>query len=271
MKRLIIRPGALGDFVVSIPALQCLQAGYLEIWTAGANVPLAARLASRARSITATGLDLLELGEANPRLLDTLRGFDSIVSWYGANRAEFRAAVAAFDLPFHFFPALPPEGCGSHAVDFYLAQVRSLVPCAGDGLPRIECAAKRGNFAVIHPFAGSKKKCWPLEHFRQVAATIQKHIPVKWCAGPEDNLPEAVRFDDLYDLSCWLGTARLYIGNDSGPTHLAAAVGTPVVALFGESDPAVWSPRGPHVRIAAAAAMHEISVHEVLRLIADML
>ena len=76
-------------------------------------------------------------------------------------------------------------------------------------------------------------------------------MPVHWCSGPEDPpLPEAVRFDNLYDLACWLARARLYVGNDSGITHLAAAVGTPVLALFGPSDPAVWAPRGPNVRVA---------------------
>jgi ADP-heptose:LPS heptosyltransferase len=42
----------------------------------------------------------------------------------------------------------------------------------------------------------------------------------------------------------------LYVGNDSGITHLAAAVGTPVLALFGPTDPKIWGPRGAHVRIA---------------------
>jgi ADP-heptose:LPS heptosyltransferase len=74
-------------------------------------------------------------------------------------------------------------------------------------------------------------------------------LPVHWCAGPEEELPGASRFDDLYDLACWLARARLYIGNDSGPTHIAAAVGTPVVALFGPTDPHLWAPRGPHVRV----------------------
>jgi ADP-heptose:LPS heptosyltransferase len=41
----------------------------------------------------------------------------------------------------------------------------------------------------------------------------------------------------------------MYIGNDSGITHLAAAVGTPVLALFGPTNPEVWAPRGPHVRV----------------------
>ena len=66
-------------------------------------------------------------------------------------------------------------------------------------------------------------------------------------AGPEEVLDDAVRFDDLYELACWLSTARVYIGNDSGITHLAAAVGVPVVAIFLTTDPAIWAPRGPRV------------------------
>ena len=80
-------------------------------------------------------------------------------------------------------------------------------------------------------------------------------MPVYWCAGAEDPpLPEAIRIDDLYELACWLARARLYVGNDSGITHLAAAVGTPVLALFGPSDPAVWAPRGANVRVARFSA-----------------
>jgi ADP-heptose:LPS heptosyltransferase len=58
-----------------------------------------------------------------------------------------------------------------------------------------------------------------------------------------------VHIDDLYELARWLAQARLFVGNDSGITHLAAAVGTPVLALFGPTDPAVWAPRGPHVQV----------------------
>ena len=75
-------------------------------------------------------------------------------------------------------------------------------------------------------------------------------MPVRWCAGPEDQpLQDAVQMDDLYDLACWLARARLSVGNDSGITHLAAAVGTPVLALFGPTDPEIWAPRGPNVRV----------------------
>ena len=59
----------------------------------------------------------------------------------------------------------------------------------------------------------------------------------------------AVRIDDLYELARWLAGASVYIGNDCGISHLAAAVGTPVVVLFGPTDPAVWAPRGPSVTV----------------------
>jgi ADP-heptose:LPS heptosyltransferase len=75
-------------------------------------------------------------------------------------------------------------------------------------------------------------------------------MPVRWCSGEEDPpLDGAVRIDDLYELACWLAGARLYIGNDSGITHLAAAAGAPALALFGPTDPAIWAPRGPNVRV----------------------
>ncbi len=87
---------------------------------------------------------------------------------------------------------------------------------------------------MIHPFSGSARKNWPLERFRELAARLA--MPVRWCAGPEEALNDAVRFENLYDLACWLSSARVYIGNDSGLTHLAAAVGVPVVAIFGPTD-----------------------------------
>ena len=251
MRRLVIRPGAIGDFIVSLPALECLKTDYLEVWTSAANAPLVC-FAERVCALSNTGLDLLGIEDAPAGLLDRLGRFDSIISWYGANRPEFRGLVAGLGLPFTFLTALPPDGAGVHATDFYLAQVRDLACCESDGAPRIRCEVKRGNYAVIHPFSGSLRKNWPLERFRALARQLERAMPVRWCAGREDPpLDEPVtRIDDLYELAQWLAGARLYIGNDSGITHLAAAVGTPVLALFGPTDPAVWAPRGAHVRVA---------------------
>jgi len=88
-------------------------------------------------------------------------------------------------------------------------------------------------------------------------------MPVRWSAGPEENLEGAVRIANLYELAGWLRSARVYIGNDSGITHLAAAAGAPVVAIFGPTDPAVWAPRGDRVQLVAGK-LDEISVGQVL-------
>ena len=83
-------------------------------------------------------------------------------------------------------------------------------------------------------------------------------MPVQWCAGPEEQLDGAVRFDDLYRLGCWISKARVYIGNDSGISHLAAAVGTPVVAIFLDSDPLIWAPRGRHVQVLIRPSVADV-------------
>jgi len=258
LRRLIIRPGASGDLIVSLPALEFLGAEYTEVWVAGPNVPLV-RFADRVDSIASTKLDLLELGRAPASLTERLASFDSIVSWYGAGRVEFRQACDG--LPVQFFPALPTDSW-LHATDFYLAQVGA--PLGAQ--PSIPVPLVQPEpFAVIHPFSGSPRKNWPLERFRELAVRLGD---VRWTAGPEEVLPEAERFENLYDLACWLKRASLYIGNDSGITHLAAAVGVPALALFGPTDPAVWAPRGPHVRVLRHKPLDQLAVDQVAELAA---
>ena len=241
MRRLVIRPGAIGDLIVSLPAIEHLCCEYLEVWTTPRNLPLV-RFADRVRAIPSTGIDLLGVTAPPAQLLADLRSFDSIVSWYGSNRPEFREITAG--LPFEFLPALPPDGSAVHATDFYLDQVGA----APGALPRLDIGRPRENYAVIHPFSGSPRKNWPIEKFRAMAARLP--MPVRWCAGEEDPpLPDAVSIPDLWELAHFLAGAALYIGNDSGVTHLAAAVGTPTLAIFVASDPQVWAPRGDHVRV----------------------
>ncbi|MEO7653285.1 MAG: glycosyltransferase family 9 protein [Bryobacteraceae bacterium] len=265
MRLLLIRPGAIGDFIVSLPALELFSAGasYTEIWTSEQNRPLA-RFANATRSIRETGLDLLELPDREPpaQLLDTLASFHRIVSWYGANREEFREATHRLGLPIEFFPALPTPS-GIHAVDFYWLQAGG----AGSESPHPRLltgsqqpAAAR---AVIHPFASCVRKRWPRPQFQATAAGLSKHFSVDWCAGPEEQFPGAIRIDNLYELACWLAGARVYIGNDSGISHLAAATGVPVIVLFGPTDPAVWAPRGPSVTVLSP--FHAIDPVQVIR------
>src|SRR5690606_26611454 len=77
---------------------------------------------------------------------------------------------------------------------------------------------------------------------------------VQWCRGPAEEslaLPpgeEEVPQGTLVERAAHLAAASTYLGNDSGITHLAAAVGCPTVAVFGPTEPRVWAPRGGHVQ-----------------------
>src|SRR5258707_2308931 len=106
--------------------MEHLRADYTEVWVASQNVPLI-RFADKVRGIVSTGLDLVGITE--PPMAE-LSGFDSIVSWYGTARPEFREAVAG--LPFEFLDALPKGGL--HAVDFYSQQLGAPLGAA----PRIK-------------------------------------------------------------------------------------------------------------------------------------
>lgn len=231
---------------MSLPALDFVRGDFTEVWAPTLNLPLFGGVADQVRSIASTMLD--RVGVFDEPLPPILYEFDRIVSWYGTNREEFREAVHA--LPFEFHPALPPADCNSHAVDFYLRQVGAPLGAT----PRVPASASKRDFIAIHPFSGSPRKNWPLETFQQVAAGLP--MPVEWAATEHG----VHRFEDLGDVANWLASARAYLGNDSGISHLAAAVGTPAVVLFGPTDPAVWAPRGASVTILK---MQETTVAQV--------
>ena len=114
---------------------------------------------------------------------------------------------------------------------------------------------------AVHPGSGGKRKCWPPRRFAALAARL--HVPVLVVEGPADSsvcrafaeaLPASVPLAratglPLSRLAAVLVASRGYIGNDSGVSHLAGALGVPTVAIFGPTDPAVWAPRGPDVSI----------------------
>ena len=233
MRRLLIRPGAIGDCLLTFPAMEALRADYTEVWVPTVMKPLV-QFADRVEALAATGLDWLAIpgvaGLQRP-VLDRLGTFDEIVSWYGTHQPEFRSAVS--HLPFQFHPALPPP----------------------PGQPRIQVPVVPRTRKLVHPFSGSPRKDWPLERWDALAQRLDAEFAIG-----RDRQP---LFDDLYELACWLASAEVYVGNDSGVTHLAAAVGTPVVALFGPTDPDVWAPRGDRVVIIKKDHLEEITVDDV--------
>ena len=260
MRRLLIRPGAIGDCIVSFPALKHVSVRFTELWISSPVVPLI-RFAEVVRPLAATGIDMVGIDdlEMPDYVREKLLAFDSVVSWYGSNRPEFRRALEALGVPCTFHLALPPsEYCGQ-VIDFFSVQVG-----APEGLiPQIETKpVQRRESVILHPFSGSLSKNWPLCLFRQLAAQLP--CDVEWTAGPEDDLPEATRFDNLAELADWIAGARLYIGNDSGITHLAAATGVPTLALFGPASMDTWMPRGPNVTVLRTDALESLSAEAVL-------
>jgi ADP-heptose:LPS heptosyltransferase len=112
-------------------------------------------------------------------------------------------------------------------------------------------------FLAIHPGSGSPAKNWPADRLAALADARGGGRPWLLVVGPADEEAAAplcrcagalpVRELPVRVLGALLGRAGLYVGNDSGVSHLAAAAGAPTLALFGPTDPAVWSPVGPRV------------------------
>lgn len=144
---------------------------------------------------------------------------------------------------------------------------------------------ERDAFVLVHPgtSAYGRAKRWPLERFAELARAIEREwsLPTIVAWGPgERALAEsivaqgparlALETKSLLDLAELLRAAKLYVGADSGPLHLAAAVGTPSVALFGPKDPAIYAPYNPrsavvhHPDANGIGAMDAITVSEVV-------
>jgi heptosyltransferase III len=104
-----------------------------------------------------------------------------------------------------------------------------------------------GRYAVLHPFASSPEKTWPAGRFCELARFLElcKLEPV-FLSGPGDDTTcfsgHRVFRGTLEEAKAVISGAALFVGNDSGPAHIAAAFGIPSVVIFGPSKPAIWGP-----------------------------
>ena len=152
-----------------------------------------------------------------------------------------------------------------------------------DGLPLLRADAPEAlvsGATLIHPGSGSPGKNWPMEAFIKLSRRLSAsgHL-VAWIRGPaEADFTEAIAPDRVLDrpsleaLAATIGQSRLFIGNDSGVSHLAGAMGTPSVVLFGPTDPAIWRPDGRRVRIVRAGGgdLAGLQVEDVVAATDDM-
>lgn len=142
-------------------------------------------------------------------------------------------------------------------------------------------------FIAVHPWASNPVKAWPMSRFRElIQRTVDRlHVKVVLIGGPEAieaastvipshglsfiNLVGRLTLTQLAEL---LRQARVLVSNDSGPVHLAAAVQTPTVVLFGTPDPATgpgrWGPWGEGHVVIWKPSMDAIAVEEVFAALA---
>jgi ADP-heptose:LPS heptosyltransferase len=127
-----------------------------------------------------------------------------------------------------------------------------------------------GRYAVLHPFASAPQKQWSPERFAEVARylTLLNITPI-FLAGPlDDTSPfrdHTVLQGSLDQVKSMLSRATLFVGNDSGPAHIAAAFGVPSVVLFSISDPAIWEPwRTESEVIVARGGFSTLNVSRVI-------
>jgi hypothetical protein len=175
----------------------------------------------------------------------------------------------------HWLPSFPETGTDAVAA----LQARHLAALGLHYVPvpfQLAIADRSGEEAVelpgpwlaVAPGSGQVRKNWPLSHYYEVSRTLAWRFSLKvvWLAGPaeEAGLPYLnglaqaqghllVANRPLARVARILSRCRLYLGNDSGLTHLAAAVGIDVLALFGPTNPRVWAPLGPHVHTLVAS------------------
>jgi ADP-heptose:LPS heptosyltransferase len=172
------------------------------------------------------------------------------------------------ETPLMFFEPRPPGDYPGHVTEWHREQL-GLLGLEEQSGPLL--ARNPDGAIVIHPGSGGEAKCWPRERFLQLGRDLKRNgiVPTfilgeaemeRWGVAVVNSLKDEFPWYlhlGLYELAERLGRARMYLGNDSGVTHLAAAMGVPVLALYGPSDDTQWRPVGAQVKVLRAGSPHQ--------------
>jgi heptosyltransferase III len=297
---LIFHSGGLGDFVLTWPLGVVLgrlyPASRIIYITHDSKGALAREAIGLDYLSMETGWPALYVPDAaglQEACAEKLRNAHLIVSFgihpsWGANVRRHAPEGTVIELPMP-----PPADYAEHASQHILARF-----CAAKDSPTalaIGAALKqillslehtpicRGRSAAsngpitIHPGSGGKTKCWPVGNFIRLIERLKSdgksvkvilgEVELERLAGAEirqlESITPVVRPADYLALLRELAGSAVFVGNDSGPAHLAGATGLSTLVLFGPSDPAVWRPLGPKVRTLRKLNLPELSVDEV--------
>ena len=262
---LVIRGGAIGDFILTLPALRLLRdtipGCHLEVFGYPAIAELArtAGLADSIRSLEHRTMAPLfaKTAPIDEALAEHLRSFNLVVSFLYDPDGHFRASMERVGVKtlIECSPLVKPDG--PHASKQLAQGLEKLAMfLEAEHLQRAHFERPPADHPriAIHVGSGSEKKNWPLNHWPQVADSFPNKEDIFITGEAEaqrgihptghptwNALP-------LTELATRLTTCTTFLGHDSGISHLAAACGVPSLLLFGPTDPAIWAPPQPWVQ-----------------------
>jgi lipopolysaccharide heptosyltransferase I len=295
---LVIRLSAFGDVIHTIPAVVALRDALPRTEIAWAVEPPYAELVETVARVKAIRVSLKRWSfERIAAARRDIRGFPAAIDFQGLIKSALIARVSGASERYGFARDVIREKPAAlfvnrpatidrsrHVVEWNVELARTFAPAIAS-VPQVDFSefakdangelARFSNRLILLPGAGKAGKQWPVERFAELATRIGSDALVVWGPG-EESLAHAIGAEvapptNFRELAFVLSRARLVIGADTGPLHLAAALGTPLIGLFGPTDPARNGPYGQIERVvstfATTKSMQDICVDDVMRLI----
>ena len=270
---LVIRGGAIGDFILTLPAIAALRRQFPESHLEVLGYPHITRLAEAGgwvdavHPIEAKGLAgfFARHGELDAELSSYFAGFNLILSYLYDPDDIFKSNVSVCTrAQLIHGPHRPDEADPVHATQVYLKPLEQLAIFDADAVPKLLFQAERaeGGMVALHPGSGSDRKNWPEARWAELLGRLVAETPhdLLIVGGEAEGerlqrltgaLPpgrfEVARSLSLVALARRMRECAVFVGHDSGITHLAAAIGLPCVVLWPETNPAIWRPQGERI------------------------
>ncbi|MDX1979191.1 MAG: glycosyltransferase family 9 protein [Bryobacteraceae bacterium] len=277
----IVRLRSLGDCVLTTPAIALLKRFRSDLRIGVVVEPRFAAVFEGNPDIHDVLFpDALKLRQFSPRLCLNLHGGTRSLLLTLASGAKYRAGFGHYRYSGLYNVAIPraQEILGVdrkvHTAE-HLASAMFFLGVPPEEIPRAFLPARKLKsatpYAVIHPMASSPEKAWPADRFLQLARHLFRECDLEpiFIGTPNEDLTPFRHFrvftGPLEETKSLIASAAFFVGNDSGPAHMAAALGIPLVVMFGCSDPVVWAPwRANAESITGEGGVQSIQVADLI-------
>jgi heptosyltransferase-3 len=284
----IVHQGALGDFLLALPVLEGLHRSYplirIDLWSKPEHIALLAEKPHIGKEHPPRDADLVPFFHDElwrkakiPRFFQDALAI-LIFGQTGSRRLAERLSER-LPCPVQWIQSFPCAESKRHVSHFLLEQCRRLGWSVEECLPQLTPSPHEGSLiqrllwqenqtsfrkpVAVHPGSGGLQKIWPLKNWWAMVGSLRRNdrYPVFLTLGPADERLRGFSTEveklgvvvlerlSLSGLAAFLSECRLFIGSDSGVSHLAALLRIPTLVIFGPTDPRVWAPRGPNVHI----------------------